>query len=87
MRESLDILSALREGIGAGESAHVLGLRAELLDAVIRREAARARSEGVWQGRAETPGELRIRERDESLAAVHEARIAQRIDAALDQDG
>lgn len=85
MWESLDILSDLREGIDSGESAEVLRLRVELLEVAIRREAARAHSEGLWQGRAETPEELRIRERDETLAAIHEVSVRRRIDAALDR--
>lgn len=82
MDDSLACLAALREGISSGEDPDVLLLRAELLEFSIPREAARAHSEGIWQGRAESPGEARIRERDESMAAINEARIERAISVA-----
>lgn len=83
MDDSLKSLAALREGISSGEDPDVLLLRVELLESTIPREAARAHSEGIWQGRAETPGEVRIRERDETMAAINEAGIERAINNAM----
>lgn len=80
--DSLTHLAALREAISSGEDIDVLLLRVDLLESSIPREASRAYSEGIWQGRGETPGEVRIRERDESMAAINEASIQHAINVA-----
>ena len=82
MNDSLDRLSGLREAVVEGQKAEVLLAHIELLESVVAREGNRAHSDGVWQGRAETQHEAHIRERDESMAALHEAQLEIWIDAA-----
>lgn len=82
MPDSLGHLSELRDAVVEGQRAEVLLAHIELLESVVVREGNRAHSEGVWQGRAETQHEAHIRERDESMAALHEAQLEIWIDAA-----
>lgn len=82
MNDSLDRLSGLRKAVVEGQKSEVLLAHIELLESVVAREGHRAHSEGVWQGRAETQHEAHIRERDESMAALHEAQLEIWIDAA-----
>ena len=86
MSDSLDHLSDLRDAVIGGQRDEVLLAHIERLMSVVTREGSRAHSEGIWQGRAETPHEAHIRERDESMAAMHEARLEIWIDAATRKD-
>lgn len=82
MSDTLDRLSELRDAIVGGQKTAVLLAYVELLESTVVREGNRAHSEGVWQGRSETPHEAHIRERDESQAALREAQLEIWIDAA-----
>lgn len=86
MNESLEHLSDLRDAVIDGQRSEVVLAHIERLESVVVREGNRARSEGVWQGRAETPHEAHIRERDESMAAIHEAQLEIWINAATRKD-